>query len=108
MYTLIKDKVMNMEIKISEIEIIPVKPNNGLVAFSSCIFNEQLYLGEIAIHSLLDGSGYRLVYPAKNFTNGKALNIFYPINRVTGDVIQKAITDEYRKLILKINQQKMW
>lgn len=54
---------MMNEIVISEIQIIPVKPKNGLIGFASCVVNNQLYLGSIAIYTRPDGSGYRLVYP---------------------------------------------
>lgn len=44
---------------ISEVNIVPVKPNNGLVAFASVVLDESLYLGSIGVHSRLDGS-YRI------------------------------------------------
>lgn len=40
-------------ISISEIQIVPVKPNNGLVAFASCVVNNSLYIGNIAIYTSL-------------------------------------------------------
>ncbi len=52
------------EFEISEIQIIPVKPQEGLMAFASCVVNEALYIGDIAIHSSLTiTEGLRLVYP---------------------------------------------
>ena len=38
-----------MEITLSEIEIIPVKPHNGLIAFSSFVLNKSFYIGDVAI-----------------------------------------------------------
>jgi DNA-binding cell septation regulator SpoVG len=90
------------KINLSEIQIIPIKPRNGLVSFASCIYNNQLALNSIAIYTKPDGSGYRLVYPAKTLPNGKVLNIFYPINKDTGKAIQEAIIAKYDELISKI------
>ena len=56
---------------ITEIQIIPLKPKDGLVAFASCVINDQLYLGNIAIYSSLGScDGFRLVYPAKVLPTG--------------------------------------
>ena len=91
------------EIIVSEIQIIPVKPQDGLVAFVSCVINNQFYIGDIAIHtSLTKPSGYRLVYPAKMLVNGKRVNTAYPINRKSGDVIEKAVIGKFEKLIEKV------
>jgi stage V sporulation protein G len=81
-------------VKISEVNIVPVKPTGGLVAFASCVINESLYLGSFAIHTRLDGS-HRLVYPRKH-----NLNIYYPIRYQLGDALEKAITEEYRRLFV--------
>ena len=72
-------------IRISEIQILPIKPQDGLVAFASCVINEALYLGNIAIYTSLSNSeGYRLVYPSKMIPTGMQINIFHPINRNLG------------------------
>lgn len=84
---------------ISEIEIIPVRPKSGLVAFSSCVINGQIYLGNIGIHTRLDGSGFRLVFPVKVLPNGKEINCFYPITRKAADQISQAIVNKFEALI---------
>lgn len=92
-------KKMN-EILISEIQIIPVKPKGGLVAFASCVVNNQFYLGNIAIYSSPFASeGFRLVYPTKVLHNGMSLSIVYPINKETGEIIQRRLVEEYLKLV---------
>lgn len=91
-----------MEINISEIQIIPVKPKNGLVAFSSCVINNSISLNSIAIYSRPNGMGYRLVYPDKTLSNGKEINIFYPISRETSEIINEAIFKKYEELIEKV------
>lgn len=90
------------EIVISEIQIIPVKPKDGLVAFASCIINNQFYIGNIAIHtSPASPDGFRLVYPMKIMATGKELNCVYPINRETGDAVSKAVVTKYKELLTK-------
>ena len=62
---------------ISEIQITPIKPHNGLVAFASIIINQQFYVGDIAIYSSPStDDGFRLVYPCKVLPNGKKINSF--------------------------------
>lgn len=81
---------------ISEVQIIPVKPQGGLVAFASCIINDSIYIGNIAIHSSLqDPGGYRLIYPDKVLPNGKKINCVHPINREAGEVLRGAIIDKF-------------
>lgn len=76
--------------KITEIQIIPIKANNGLLAFGSVLFDNSLYLGSIGIHKKLDGSGYRITYPTKKIGN-KNVNIYHPVNKDTSKLIEKAI-----------------
>jgi stage V sporulation protein G len=87
------------EIVISEIQIVPVKPHNGLIAFASCVINSQIYLSSIAIYSRPDGSGYRLLYPTKTLSNGTSLSLFHPINRECGRTLEEAIVQRYQELL---------
>jgi len=86
-----------MKLKISEIQIVPVKPINGLVAFASFVLNESIYLGSIGVVTRPHGS-YRLVYPTKK-VNGKNLNLFYPINKDIGQQIEEAIVTSYEDVM---------
>jgi stage V sporulation protein G len=88
------------DISISEVQIIPIKPRNGLVAFASCILNKSLYIGNIAIYtSPTSGDGYRLVYPARILPNGKEICCVHPINRETGRAISAAVIDRYKEIL---------
>jgi DNA-binding cell septation regulator SpoVG len=82
-----------MNHQITEIQIIPVKPYNGLIAFVNCVVNESLFLSSIAIHKKLDSSGYRLTYPTKKVA-GKNLNIYHPITKELSKAIEQAIFDK--------------
>lgn len=92
-----------IELIVSEIQIIPVKPKDGLIAFASCVINNQFYIGNIAVYtSLAANDEFRLVYPIKILPNGKQINCVYPINRKTGEVIKKAIVSKYEELLEKV------
>jgi len=83
--------------KVTEIQINPIKPNNGLIAFASIVLENKLYLGSIGLHKKLDGSGYRITYPTKMVGN-KNMNIFHPINKEIGLEIEKAILEKAEKI----------
>jgi stage V sporulation protein G len=84
--------------KITEIQIIPIKANNGLVAFGSVLFDGCLFLGSIGIHKRLDGAGYRITYPTKKI-NDKNINIYHPINKKASKLIEEAIIAKIEKLL---------
>lgn len=75
---------------VSEVQIQPIKPNNGLIAFASVVINHSFYLGSIGIHTKLDGSGYRLTYPTKP-VGGQRQNVYHPISRKAAAVIEGAV-----------------
>jgi DNA-binding cell septation regulator SpoVG len=74
---------------VSEVNIMPVKPQGGLVAFASVVINESVYLSSIAIYTRPDGS-YRLLYPTKKLGE-RILNLFHPISREASKQIEDAI-----------------
>lgn len=75
--------------KISEISITPVKPQNGHIAFASIVVDDGIYLSSIAIYTKLDGT-YRLLYPTKKLGE-RIVNLFHPISRETSKQIETAI-----------------
>jgi len=83
---------------ITEIQIIPIKANNGLVAFASIVFADSLYLGSIGIHKRLDGNGYRLTYPTKKIGD-KNINIYHPLNRELGEKIENEIIQRAKEIL---------
>lgn len=74
---------------ISEVNVTPVKPNNGLIAIASVVIDDNIYLNSIAVYTKLDSS-YRLLYPTK-YLGSKAIGYFYPINRQTSKLIEDAV-----------------
>ncbi len=91
-----------MEIKLTEIQITPTKPKDGLVAFASFVLNDLFFIGNIAIYTRIYPQGYRLVYPVKTLFNGLEINCFKPIKRCAGEAIEKAVLSEFEKLIDKV------
>ena len=91
-----------INIQISEVQIFPVKPKDGLVAFASCVINNSLYIGNIAIYTSTSKlEGFRLVYPSKILPNSKEINCVHPINKNAGDLISTAIIEKFKKIISK-------
>lgn len=86
-----------MKATLSEIQVVPVKPSNGLVGFASFVFDGNLYLGSIAILTRPEG-GYRLVYPTKKVSE-RSMNIFYPINRVFAQEIERAVIKKFEEVM---------
>lgn len=88
--------------RLSEIQIIPIKPQNGLVAFASFVLDESLYLGSIGIMTRPNG-GYRLVYPTKKVAE-RNLNIFYPINKEFSQVIENEVVKQFEDVMKKYDR----
>ncbi|OGD25105.1 hypothetical protein A2819_00130 [Candidatus Azambacteria bacterium RIFCSPHIGHO2_01_FULL_40_24] len=82
---------------ISEINIIPVKPKDGLIGFVSFVLDDKYYVGSIGIFTRLSGGGYRLAYPTKK-VGEKNINIFHPITPGAGKVIEDVITEKVNEL----------
>ena len=92
-----------MKPKLSEIQIIPIKPQSGLIAFASFILDKSLYLGSVGILTRPNG-GYRLVYPTKKVGN-KRLNIFYPINKEFAQSVEGEVIKQLEKVMTQGNDR---
>jgi DNA-binding cell septation regulator SpoVG len=89
---------------VSEVNITPIKPVDGLVAFASCVIDGELYIGSIGVHKMLDGSGYRITYPTKK-VGVRQLNYFYPITKDAGRQIEQAIVAKCMELFERSDEQ---
>ena len=78
-----------MNHEITEIQIIPIKPQNGIVAFASFLLDGCLYLSSIAIMTRPLG-GYRLIYPTKK-VGQRDINLFHPIEKGFAQAIEKVV-----------------
>lgn len=82
---------------LKEIQIVPVKPNNGLVAFTSFILFDSIYCGSVGIFTRPNG-GFRLLYPNKKIGD-RAINIFHPINKEIGDLIELEVVSKLKDVM---------
>lgn len=92
----------NKDLIISEIQFVPINPQNGLVGFVSFVLDEKYFVGSIAVYTRLNGIGYRLVYPAKK-VGEKNINTFRPIDPLVG----KEIEDKVSGKVYEIFERKL-
>lgn len=82
---------------VSEIQIAPIKPHGGLVAFASFVFDGALYCGSVGIITRPSG-GYRLVYPTKEVA-GRQLDMYHPISGTVGKLIEQEVIAKYEEVM---------
>ncbi|MBU1008101.1 SpoVG family protein [Candidatus Dependentiae bacterium] len=85
-----------MQNKVTEIQITPVKPREGLVGFASFIFDDAFYCSSIGIYTRPQG-GYRLTYPIRK-PSANNLHIFHPINKEVAQMIEEAVISKYEEV----------
>jgi len=89
--------------RITEIQITPIKPRDGLIAFVSFVLDNRLYLGSVGIATRVQG-GYRLVYPTKRTAN-RNMNVFHPINKAFAEAIQNEVLKRFEDVMNKSNDR---
>lgn len=85
-----------MQNKISEIQVIPIRPNNGLVGFASFVYDNNVHLSSIGIFTRPEG-GFRLTYPTRS-AGSNSPNVFYPINRTIAAQIERAVISKFEAM----------
>ena len=88
---------------VSEVNITPVKPQAGLVAFASCVIDGQLYIGSIGIHQYPFVDEYRITYPTKKIGK-KHINYYHPITQEAGKLIETAILAKCEELFKRSDE----
>ena len=89
-----------MEIKVTNIQFIPIKPQSGLVGFASCEIDGLYYLGSLGVYSNLSKPGfYRVTYPCKKIANGQLVKIFSPLSEELNKAITEAISKKVSSLL---------
>ena len=89
---------MRPETTITEIQFVPVKPQDGLVGFASFVLDQKYFVGSVAVRTRLNGVGYRLVYPAKK-VGEKSFQTFHPIDLSTGKEIEDKVSAKVYELL---------
>jgi len=85
-----------MHHEITEIQIIPIKPTSGLVAFASVVLDSCLYLGGIGIYTRPEG-GYRLTYPTRK-AGTTSHPVYHPIDKAFADVLSQIVISKYEEV----------
>jgi stage V sporulation protein G len=89
-----------IEIVVSEIQIVPIKPQNGLCGFATCVIGNQFFVGNIGIYSSPSSKdGFRLVFPNKKLASGQVVDCFHPINKEAEQQVTSAIVRRYLGLM---------
>ena len=91
---------------ITEVQITPIKPKDGLIAFASVVVENSLYLGFLGVYTRLDGTGYRITYPTKK-VGENSLNIYHPINKETSRAIEEAVIKKVKEIMKEIQNNKL-
>jgi len=81
---------------VSEVHIVPMRSNRGLVAIASCLVDNKFFIGSIGLYRK-EGQ-YNVTYPNKKF-NRSTMTLFHPINIPAGEAIYDAIVKEYENLL---------
>ena len=90
---------MSEQLRINEIEVIPIRATAGLVGFAGLTLNGTIRLNDIAIRTR-PGGGFRLTFPTRKLANGTSIPIFYPISQEAGKLIEDTIGAEFERLVL--------
>lgn len=83
---------------VSKIRIKKLIPNKGHIGFVSCVIDDWLFIGNIAIFSRLnDPENIRLVFPEKKIGE-KKISIFYPLTKEAYLLLENTILEAFKKL----------
>jgi DNA-binding cell septation regulator SpoVG len=91
-----------MEQRITDIQIVPIKPKNGLVGFVSLIFDNSFYFGNIGIRTRISG-GFRLSYPTR-MVGTASVPIYHPLNKEISDMIEQEVIAKYEEMCGKLEE----
>ena len=83
--------------QLSEIQIVPIRPKDGVVAFASFLLDGWLYLGSVAIMTRPQG-GYRLLYPTKKLAD-RNIPIYHPIRREIAQQIEQVVVAKFEDVM---------
>lgn len=60
---------------ITKVELLPIRPQNGLMAFACVEIDNQFYVNSIGVHKRRDGKGYRITYPTRKVGEQNLKNV---------------------------------
>jgi DNA-binding cell septation regulator SpoVG len=86
------------------VNITPVKPTDGLVAFASCVIDGQLYVGSLGVHQLTKRHWLPHNLPDQKI-GSRQLNYFHPVTKEAGKMIEQAIVAKCIELFERSDEQ---
>ena len=75
---------------ITKVELLPIRPQNGLMAFACVEIDNQFYVNSIGVHKRRNGKGYRITYPTRK-VGEQNITIFHPTEPLLSKEIEEAI-----------------
>lgn len=85
---------------ISNIQYVPVPPENGLIGFVSFVVDDKFKFGDIAVYTKPNGS-YSLAYPTRTLKNGRTITIARPITAELENFISSSVSIFLENLLKK-------
>jgi len=82
---------------ITKVELLPIRPKEGLMAFACIELDYQFYISSIGVHRKRDGSGYRITYPTKK-VGEQTLTVCHPIQPDLSREIEQAVCKKAEEL----------
>jgi len=84
--------------RITKVKIKKLIPNKGHIGFVSCVIDNWLYLGNIAIFTRLHNEeNIRLVFPEKK-VGDKKISIFYPLTSDSYHELERIVQENLKNL----------
>jgi len=83
--------------QVTKIKIRKLIPVKGHIGFVSCVIDDWLYIGNIAIFTRLNSDKIRLVFPEKK-VGDKKISIFYPLTNKSYFELERIIFENLQKI----------
>ena len=83
---------------ITKVELLPIRPQNGLMAFACVEIDNQFYVNSIGVHKRRDGKGYRITYPTRK-VGQQNITIFHPTELSLSKEIEEAICGKAEEVL---------
>lgn len=82
---------------VTKIKIRKIENNKGHIGFVSCVIDDWLYIGNVAIFSRLNSDKIRLVFPEKKLGD-KKISIFYPLTGEAYYELERIVYETFKNL----------
>lgn len=83
---------------ITKVELLPIKPQSGLMAFACVEIDNHFYVSSIGVHRKRDGTGYRITYPTRKVGEHNQ-TIFHPTEPSLSKEIERAICNRAEEVL---------